>query len=182
MIALDHPWTAEGQRRVFRSIFEAWSRPGTIVDLTASSGGARAYLVALAGLCDAATTLHDAGDLCTTGDRSRLGAQVAAVGAAAFVLADGRRPPGGITPAQGSLLAPEQGATLVLDCQAVGEGPAVRLSGPGIDGETELRVLGLDPQWWPARAAWCAFPLGVDLILCDAGRIACIPRTTTVEI
>jgi alpha-D-ribose 1-methylphosphonate 5-triphosphate synthase subunit PhnH len=182
MIDLDHPWTADGQRLAFRSIFEAWSRPGTVVDVAAFCGGGRARLAVLAGLCDAATTLHDANGLCTEGDHSRLGVRAAAAGSAAFVLADGRRPPAGLAPARGTLLAPEQGATVVLDCQAVGEGPALRLSGPGVDGVGELRLLGLDPLWWTARAAWCAFPLGVDLILCDARRIACLPRTTVVEI
>lgn len=182
MIGLDHPWTTAGQRLAFRSIFEAWSRPGTVVDLAAWSGGGRACLTVLAGLCDAATTLHDAHGLCAEGDRSRLGAPAAGPGAAAFVLADGRRQPDGLAPSRGTLLAPEQGATLVLDCQAVGEGPAVRLSGPGVDGLRELRLLGLDPRWWTTRAAWCAFPLGVDLILCDARRVACIPRSTAVEI
>lgn len=181
MIVLDHPWTADGQRLTFRAVLEAWSRPGTVADLAAWSGGSRARTVVLAGLCDAATTLHDAHGLLDDGDRSRLGARAAAAGSAAFILADGTRPPGDLAPACGSLLAPEQGATLVLDCQAVGEGPALRLSGPGIDGSAELRVLGLDPQWWTERAAWCAFPLGVDLILCDARRIACIPRTAAVE-
>ncbi len=181
MIVLDHPWTADGQRLAFRAVLETWSRPGAVTDLAAWSGGSRAYTVVLAGLCDAATTLHDAHGLLGDGDRSRLGARAAGAGSAAFVVADGTRPPDGLVPACGSLLAPEQGATLVLDCQAVGEGPALRLSGPGIDGSAELRVLGLDPGWWTARAAWCAFPLGVDLILCDARRIACIPRTVAVE-
>ena len=181
MIVLDHPWTAEGQRLAFRAVLEAWSRPGTVAEVAAWSGGSRAAVVVLAGLCDAATTLHDAHGLLTEGDRSRLGSRSAAAAAAAFILADGTRPPDGLAPACGSLLAPEQGATLVLDCQAVGEGAAVRLGGPGIDGSAELRVLGLDPRWWAARAGWCAFPLGVDLILCDARRIACIPRTVAVE-
>ncbi len=181
MIELDHPWTADGQRLAFRSVMEAWSRPGTIVDLSAWSGTGRARLAVLAGLCDAATTLHDAHGLLSEGDRSRLGAPSAGAAAAAFVLADGTRPPAGITPSRGTLMATELGATLLLDCQAVGEGPALRLAGPGIDGRGELRVLGIDPAWWTARAVWCAFPLGIDLILCDARRIACIPRAIAVE-
>ena len=181
MIDLDHPWTAEGQRLTFRTVFEAWSRPGTVCDVAAWCGGSRARTAILAGLCDAATTLHDVHGLLDDGDRSRLGARQAPAATAAFVLADGTRAPDGLAPACGSLLAPEQGATLVLDCQAVGEGPALRLAGPGIDGSAELRVLGLDPRWWAARSAWCAFPVGVDLILCDARRIACIPRAVAVE-
>lgn len=181
MIALDHPWTAEGQRLAFRAVLDAWSRPGTIADLGRWSGGGRARLAVLAGLCDAATTLHDTHGLLDDGDRSRLGAVAAVAATAAFVLADGTRDPDGLRPSRGTLLSPEQGATVVLDCQAVGEGPALRLSGPGVDGMQELRVLGVDPRWWTARSQWCAFPLGVDLILCDARRIACMPRSIAVE-
>lgn len=181
MIALDHPWTAAGQRSAFRAVLEAWSQPGTVADIAPWSGGSRARLAVLAGLCDSATTLHDAHGLLAEGDRSRLGARPCAAGSAGFILADGTLPPGDLAPPRGTLLQPEQGATVVLDCQAVGEGPAVRLSGPGIDGTAELRVLGLDARWWAARAAWCSFPLGIDLILCDARRIACIPRTAAVE-
>lgn len=181
MIVLEHPWTTAGQRLAFRAVLDAWSRPGTVADIAPWSGGSRARLAVLAGLCDSATTLHDAHGLLGEGDRSRLGARSCAAATAAFILADATRPPENLTPARGSLLQPELGATVVLDCQAVGEGPPARLSGPGVDGTAELRLLGLDPRWWAARAAWCAFPLGVDLILCDARRIACIPRTIAVE-
>jgi len=182
MIALDHPWLAVGQRLAFRALLEAWAKPGTVTDLGGWSGGARAHLAILAGLCDAATTLHDAHGLLSDGDRSRLGARAAAGDDAAFVLADGTRDPARLVPSRGTLLAPERGATLVLDCAAVGEGPAQRLTGPGIESVAELRVLGIDPRWWSARPTWCAFPLGVDLILCDARRIACIPRSIAMEI
>jgi alpha-D-ribose 1-methylphosphonate 5-triphosphate synthase subunit PhnH len=181
MITLDHPWTAAGQRQAFRLLFDAWARPGTIAELAEWSGGSRARLTVLAALCDSATTVHDAHALLDDGDRSRLGAQQTAADAAAFILADATRVPDGLAPCRGELLTPERGATLVLDCQAVGEGPALRLSGPGVDGSAELRVLGVDPGWWQARAAWCAPPLGIDLILCDARRIACIPRSSVVE-
>ena len=182
MIALDHPWTEDGQRHAFRAILDAWARPGTIVSLAAWSNGARARLAVLATLCDAATSLHDLHGLLDAGDRSRLGAATAAAGNAAFVLAEAARAPGDFAPRLGGLLDPELGATLVLDCQAVGEGPALRLRGPGIDGTSELHVLGVDPGWWRARAAWCASPTGVDLVICDGQRVACIPRSTQVEV
>lgn len=181
MIVLDHPWTADGQRFAFRAVLDAWSRPGTVADISPWSGGSRARLAVLAGLCDGATTLHDAHGLLAERDHSRLGAKPCAATGAAFILADGTRPPVDLAPARGSLLQPESGATVVLDCQAVGEGPPVRLSGPGVEVTAELRLLGVDPLWWTARAGWCAFPLGVDLILCDARRIACIPRSIAVE-
>ncbi len=181
MISLDHPWLATGQRHAFRLMLDAWARPGTIADLGPWCGDGRARLTALAALCDAASSLHDAHGLLSDGDRSRLGAVAGEVGATAFVLADAARSPEGVAPACGTLLSPERGATLLLDCQAVGEGPALVLSGPGIEGRIDLHLLGVHPAWWAARAGWCAYPLGVDLILCDARRIACIPRSSAVE-
>lgn len=181
MIDLDHPWTSPGQRQAFRLLLETWSRPGTVADLGDWCGAARARTAVLAALADAATTLHDAHGLLAPGDLGRIGAAAVAAGEAAFVLADAARDPADLAPARGSLLQPERGATILLDCQAVGEGPALRLSGPGIDGSAELRLLGVHPAWWAARRRWCAFPVGVDLVLCDARRVACIPRSTTLE-
>jgi alpha-D-ribose 1-methylphosphonate 5-triphosphate synthase subunit PhnH len=181
MLGLDTPWTSDGQRQVFRLLLEAWARPGTIADLGPWCGNGRARLAVLAALSDAATTLADPHGLLADGDRSRLGSIPAEIGEAAFVIAEAVRPPGDLAPARGTLLNPERGATLVLDCQAVGEGSAIRLTGPGIDGSHELHLLGIDPAWWTARRSWCASPLGVELVLCDARRIACIPRSSHLE-
>lgn len=181
MLGLDHPWTGAAQRQVFRLLLESWARPGAIADLGPWCGAGRARIAVLAALADGAASLADPHALLSEGDRSRLGAAPAGAGEAMFVVAEASRAPAGLAPARGTLMSPERGATLVLDCQAVGEGPALRLAGPGIDGSSELRLLGADPGWWSARRAWCAAPLGVDLVLCDARRIACIPRSTTLE-
>jgi alpha-D-ribose 1-methylphosphonate 5-triphosphate synthase subunit PhnH len=181
MLGLQAPWTSDGQRQVFRLLLEAWARPGTIADLGPWCGAGRARLAVLAALADAATTLAYPHGVLADGDRSRLGAATAEPSVATFVVADAVRPPGAIAPSRGTLLSPERGATLVLDCQAVGEGTLVRLAGPGIDGAQELHLLGVDPAWWMARRTWCINPLGVDLVLCDARRIACIPRSSHLE-
>jgi alpha-D-ribose 1-methylphosphonate 5-triphosphate synthase subunit PhnH len=179
MITLAAPWTATSQRRVFRALLDAQARPGSVHDL--GEAGARASLAVLATLCDGATTLADPHGLLSAADRSRLGAVPAEIASAMFVHAAAAQPIED-APCRGDLLTPERGATVVLDCYAVGEGHAVRLSGPGVDGATELRVLGLDAWWIQARNAWCArFPLGVDLVLCDARRIAAIPRSIRCE-
>lgn len=181
MIRLDEPWLAEGQRLLFRALLDAWSRPGTVVDIGGRCGDGRARIAVLACLCDAGTSLHDLHSLLADADRSRLGAAAAGPGEAAFILADAGRPPAGLAPCRGTLLSPERGATLVLDCRSVGEGPGVRLAGPGIDGTVELHAGGVDPGWWTARSAWCAPPVGVDLLFCDARRVACVPRSARVE-
>ncbi|MCS6969583.1 MAG: phosphonate C-P lyase system protein PhnH [Planctomycetota bacterium] len=179
MIAIDHPWRSDGQRQVFRRLLAAWAEPGSVADIAPWCGGAHASLAVLACLCDAATSFCDADQLLSPTDRSRLAARPAPAGEAAFILADAARPPAWV-PERGSLLAPERGATIVLRCQSLGEGAVVALRGPGIAERAALAVSGLHPAWWTARACWCAYPLGVDFVFCDATRLACVPRTTTV--
>ncbi|MDO9445774.1 MAG: phosphonate C-P lyase system protein PhnH, partial [Dehalococcoidia bacterium] len=86
---------------------------------------------------------------------------------------------------EGPLEEPERSATVVVLCDAVGEGDLVlTLSGPGVDGETTLRVGGLDAAVVKARAErnW-PFPTGIDLVLVDPrGRLASLPRSTTATI
>lgn len=184
MITLEPPWTPAAQQRLYRLLLAAVSRPGTVVDLAADLDDGRAALGALAALADAATTLHDGHGLLAARERGLLGALPAAADTAQFVLADGRRTPDErLAPARGSLLAPERGATLVLDLDAVGEGPlALGLEGPGIAGTTTLALAGLDRAWLERRAAWCDLPLGVDVLLCDRHRLAALPRTTRIRI
>ena len=100
---------------------------------------------------------------------------------AAFVVADGARAPD-FCPQLGTLESPERGATVVLTVTALGEGQRLRLSGAGIDGHSALAVSGWHPDWINARADWvAAFPLGVDVILCDGARFAALPRTTHIK-
>ncbi|TDX00833.1 alpha-D-ribose 1-methylphosphonate 5-triphosphate synthase subunit PhnH [Dinghuibacter silviterrae] len=57
------------------------------------------------------------------------------------------------------------------------------LTGPGIERVNELSVLGLTAEFLETlREQNREFPLGIDLILADAGgRIAAIPRSTKVQ-
>ena len=77
---------------------------------------------------------------------------------------------------------PETGATLILQVKALGEGVEFMLSGPGIKETQGFAVDGLPDGF---VAAWAAnhalYPLGVDLILCAGDRVACFPRSLTVE-
>ncbi len=59
----------------------------------------------------------------------------------------------------------------------------LRLAGPGIPGSRELDVDGLGDDLLSARAEAIAFPLGFDVLLIDPdGRVAGLPRTTSVEV
>lgn len=80
----------------------------------------------------------------------------------------------------GSALYPDAGATLVLAAR-LGEGCRLALSGPGIETKAELRVGGLPDGFWALRAARCAYPEGVEIVLVDGARVAALPRSTRVE-
>jgi len=81
----------------------------------------------------------------------------------------------------GTYAYPDLGATLVLGC-ALGSGPTLSLTGPGISGSVQLRVEGLPEQLWALRTAAGPFPLGWDLLLVDGDQVVGLPRSTAVEV
>jgi alpha-D-ribose 1-methylphosphonate 5-triphosphate synthase subunit PhnH len=85
----------------------------------------------------------------------------------------------------GTLPYPESSATVIAAVEELGgeTGLVLTLSGPGVDGERQLSVAGLDTSLLEALVTINAeFPLGIDLVLTDpAGRIACIPRSSRVR-
>lgn len=85
---------------------------------------------------------------------------------------------------RGTAWAPHTAALLCLAVGRLGEGPRLlRLRGPGIDGSRDLPVAGLGDEALAARADALAYPLGFDILLIDAaGRVAGLPRTTTIEV
>lgn len=172
-------WQPALQQRVFRRLLDCFAYPGRI----APSGDTdRAPLVTvLATLLDGETSLADPHRLIAAADWPKLQARPDSADSAAFVVADGTRAPD-FSPQLGTLESPERGATVVLTVTALGEGQRLRLSGAGIDGHTELAVSGWHPGWIGARADWvAAFPLGVDIVLCDGARFTALPRTTHIE-
>jgi alpha-D-ribose 1-methylphosphonate 5-triphosphate synthase subunit PhnH len=78
--------------------------------------------------------------------------------------------------------APQDGATLIVQVDALDEGAAWRLSGPGLRVPTPLRARGLPSdfaeQWRRNRAR---FPLGVDVVLCAGATLAALPRSVSLE-
>lgn len=81
----------------------------------------------------------------------------------------------------GSALYPDEGATLVI-CARIGEGQALRLSGPGIEGTTTLRIGGLAPGFFDLRAERCRYPEGIELVFVDDRQLVAIPRSTRIEV
>ena len=84
---------------------------------------------------------------------------------------------------QGSDDYPDRSATVIVQVAGLSAGEGVRLSGPGIDGESRLRIDGLAEMFW---GQWSLngslFPKGIDLVLVHGTQLAALPRTTRVEV
>lgn len=183
--------TADLEQRTFRAMLSAMSMPGTVeqVSVARTEDGPWAAAIAVAqSLLDHEVTFHVTA---SNGPEEtilrRTGSRTAPLDRAGYVFADAAHALGAVEAAyEGPLEEPERSATVVVLCGAVGgEGDlALTLSGPGVDGETTLRVGGLDPTVIKARTErnW-PFPTGIDLVLVDPrGRLAALPRSTTATI
>lgn len=183
MMTSETLWQGAVQQTLFRELLEAFSRPGSIRELGDPLAGTTALRAVLATLMDGECSLADPHNLIATEDWPLLQARHGTPETARFVTVNGKKAPN-FKPALGSLESPEFGATLLVAVDALGSGAqSITLSGPGIDGECQLRIDGLYPDWLVRRADWTsAFPFGVDLLLIDASRIVALPRTTQIKL
>jgi alpha-D-ribose 1-methylphosphonate 5-triphosphate synthase subunit PhnH len=180
MTNLDAIWAPKAQQAVYRKLLAAFSYPGEIADF----GAGCTWQAVLATLCDDAATLADPGGILDASTRAFLRCGQAAPAEADFVLLRATEPPAELTPRLGDLENPEHGATVVLVGEDLRAGPLrIVLTGAGVETERELRVTGFHPGWLRRREEWNEnFPMGVDLILCDARSIVALPRTTAVRL
>lgn len=170
----------------FRAILEAMSRPGRIQTIAArisppaplcSAAGA-----ALLSLADADTPLWlHAGDAVAEWLRFNCGAPITPdIGAARFIVACGAAPSFDALDI-GTDEDPQLGATLILQVTGLVAGNGWRLTGPGIQHEHRLSVLGAPANF---VAAWAQnqalFPRGVDVLLCAGDSIAALPRSVMI--
>jgi alpha-D-ribose 1-methylphosphonate 5-triphosphate synthase subunit PhnH len=95
---------------------------------------------------------------------------------------------------RGDAFTPERGAKVALPCRALrpvepgdpigpdADGCLLRLTGPGVDGNTTLDVKGFDRRVVEAIVrANRSFPAGIDVWLCaDDGHLVGLPRTTRI--
>lgn len=174
------PWHPQAQQLFFRCLLEAFSYPGRVVDFGATPDDTLTRL--LATLVDAGVTLADPLNQVSADDRRRLDVQLVLPDRARFVISQGVHAPD-YQPELGTLESPEQGATVIVCVESLGEGVRLGLTGPGIGDESTLHVVGVDPAWWTHRSRWNAsFPMGVDLILLSSRRLAALPRTTRIRV
>jgi alpha-D-ribose 1-methylphosphonate 5-triphosphate synthase subunit PhnH len=131
------------------------------------------------------TKVHDREGLIAEADRRLLGADFSGLEEAQFVVVSGAVAPGkDWEPSVGTLTSPEQGATILLTCESVESGDlSISLTGPGVPGELNHQVSGLDPAWLERREGWVSeFPKGVDLILVGRDGVVAWPRTTNIQV
>jgi alpha-D-ribose 1-methylphosphonate 5-triphosphate synthase subunit PhnH len=187
----------------FRALLDAMSRPGTIsqvprIAYTAVPRGFCAPAMSiLKTLCDHRVSFSVAGAQVNPEWirylEVNLAAPHATVESADYVLFDGAAYDAGFAKLRlGSPEYPESSATALLFISRLSqdpyesEGPACDLefSGPGVKGTVRLSVTGLDPAYAVEREKVNrAFPLGIDILLVDPeGRVAGVPRTSSVEI
>lgn len=195
---------ADTAQRIFRGCLTALSRPGTIARLPPGCVAAPvpAVLAPLLTLTDLMVPLC-ALDADTPEARQAVelvagvtGAKVTEPSGARFALAFGESAHLAELPV-GSHWSPEFGALLcqrVIDLRSPTEGsqdegdgaPAVRLrlTGPGVNGSSDLTVTGLTPRFVELRAGLTGdFPAGIDILLVtDDGDVAGLPRTTRIEV
>ena len=178
-------------QRLFRSVLDAFSHPGRIVEMRDAPAGpgtlspaAAAFLLTFA---DRETPLWlEAGvDKQEVRDflRFHAGAPlVHAREAAAFavIIGGGGEPFAGF--AIGTDTYPDRAATLVIEVPSLEGGRATIWRGPGIDGEIRVAIAGLGDGFWPAWTANHAlFPCGVDLVFASGSRLIALPRSVAVE-
>ncbi len=182
---------ADQEQRAFRALLDAMSRPGTIHTLPEARGADGAWgssLVVMQSLLDHEVTFAVEAD-----DRSvheqilrRTGARSDVLAAAGYVLTDAAHALDVIEMAsEGYLEEPERSATVVVRVDAIGSGALrVSLSGPGIESVQPLSLDGLDVAALHALIERNAvYPTGIDIVLVDPqGRIACLPRSTRIEL
>ena len=176
-------WQPGMQQQIFRGLLDAFSYPGRIT--ACADNNTPAWLAMLSALVDGEVTLADPQQLLSAEWWPRLEARRAATETANFILINGGDAPA-FSPNLGTLEAPEAGATLLIRVASLHSDDAgeqrLQLSGPGIRHPLDIGVDGLHPAWVDARNEWVSnFPLGVEIVLCDAHRFVALPRTTHIK-
>jgi alpha-D-ribose 1-methylphosphonate 5-triphosphate synthase subunit PhnH len=171
-------------QKCFRAVLEAFSRPGNIITLPEDFlAPPKNRSVAAAGvlltLVDASTSVSLAGGAACDWLVFHTGARLTEPAQADFVVT--QETPDFTTLRQGDDDEPEAAATVILDVANFATGLRCRLTGPGIETATILR-LPIDQNF---IAAWQAqrklAPRGVDLLLCAGRKIIGLPRSVTIE-
>lgn len=176
MFATPTPSPAETRdNAAFDALLWTLSRPGLPRDLPQPGEGS-----IITALLDRECLVYAADPLLMP-EIMRTGAELADVDRADHVFLGAMATSDPLTDiAIGSDYYPDDGATVIIRA-SIGSGPALRLTGPGVDGAVTLQLEGLPDRFWKARAARLRYPMGFDLFFVDGARVVGVPRSTTVE-
>lgn len=172
----------------FRALMEAMARPGRVQQVIPPpelpAGLEAAAAATILTLADAETPLWtDAGEEARAWITFHTGAPLVAEPASAMLLLNtGATMPALATLHAGEDETPQDGATLIRQVTGLAEGSGWHLTGPGIEREHHLAVMGVPgdfPAQWRANAA--RFPRGVDVVLCAGAHLAALPRSVALR-
>ncbi|MBP2636849.1 MAG: phosphonate lyase system protein PhnH [Firmicutes bacterium] len=181
-------------QRIYREVLDAMARPGKInalksLTLVPPRDLNQASAAIALTLLDSETSFYTtaAGSDIAEYLALNTGAGSCQVNCAEFIIACGdKRLPELQEASCGTLLTPEQGATVIFQVDslsAAGNGTMLTMTGPGIRDSAQLVITGLQTENLQILADLNReYPLGVDVIYADAaGNIACVPRSSTVR-
>lgn len=186
----------DGQKH-YRALLQATARPGTIgqlfdipLELPPQLSRATALVVLALFSSDVSYFIECGEETSADFIAAETGARrVEAEQADFLILPDAKRLEGLERARTGTLTYPDLGATGIVQVTAISPAPMpgalrLRLTGPGIEDEAEVFVLGADERIFPLlRERNAEFPMGVDVFFtCDslsAGPcVLALPRTT----
>jgi alpha-D-ribose 1-methylphosphonate 5-triphosphate synthase subunit PhnH len=173
-------------------VLEAFAHPGQIVPAVPAVSPpepllAPAYAAALA-LLDFETPVWLDERLATDAVRDTLRLHcgcpiVAETGQASFAVLAANAPVPLAAFAAGTPEYPDRSATLIWQVEDLAADQGVVLTGPGIRTSQKLHVQGLPDDFW---RQWGTnhrrYPVGVDVVLVTADRIAALPRSVEVQV
>ncbi len=85
--------------------------------------------------------------------------------------------------AWGSDLAPEQGATLLIQAQSLSGATMLHIQGPGLAQPQILPDCGLPRGFWQQRAAMSdAYPRGLEIYIAASHEVIGLPRSTRLNL
>lgn len=177
-------------QQTFRALLDALSRPGRPCALPLPAGHpadlAPGLAAALLCLCDYDSPLWLGPGM----DNPEIAAWLrfhtgvpllAAPDQAAFALLHAASMPTLTDFAWGSDLAPEQGATLLIQAQSLSGTTMLHIQGPGLALPQMLPDCGLPQDFWQQRAAMsAAYPRGLEMYIAAGNEVIGLPRSTRV--
>jgi len=173
----------------FRTILAAMSHPGKVYRLPEFEKEETAVVELLRCLLDNEVGVAVVGDPALGSDLFRhTGCRLVSCDEADFIIIGSLADSAALTGCKvGSLEYPDGGATILYLVDGLSEGDGgIVLSGPGIEEKISLRISGLAAgELSRLQELNSEFPLGVDAMFFVRrrnGRIACIPRSSQIEV